>query len=131
MDFFLKIPEYTISPPTKDLNVTLCMALMSIFMVLGASIRFKKLSGWLKSFFQPVPMAVFTKVLDYFTRPVSLSLRLFGNIIGAFIVMKLLYFVLPVFIPAVFSIYFDLFDGILQAYVFVFLTSLYIAEAVE
>ena len=45
--------------------------------------------------------------------------------------MKLLEAVVPVVLPAVFSIYFDLFDGILQAYVFVFLTSLYIKEAIE
>jgi F-type H+-transporting ATPase subunit a len=45
--------------------------------------------------------------------------------------MELIYMAMPAFLPAAFSIYFDLFDGILQAYVFMFLTSLYIAEAVE
>jgi F-type H+-transporting ATPase subunit a len=58
-------------------------------------------------------------------------MRLFGNVLGAFVIMELLKMVVPVVIPAVFSLYFDLFDGLLQAYVFVFLTSLYISEAIE
>jgi F-type H+-transporting ATPase subunit a len=118
-------------PPTKSIFVTVPMALMTIVIVVGAGIRFKKFSGFLKSHVEPMAMALFTKVLDYFTRPISLSLRLFGNIMGAFIVMELLYSVFPYVVPAFASIYFDLFDGILQAYVFVFLTTLYIAEAIE
>ena len=66
-----------------------------------------------------------------FTRPLSLCMRLFGNVLGAFVIMELIKIVVPVFLPAVFSLYFDLFDGLLQAYVFVFLTSMYISEAIE
>ena len=58
-------------------------------------------------------------------------MRLFGNVIGAFVIMELLKMLVPVILPTVFSMYFDIFDGLLQAYVFVFLTSLYIKEAVE
>ena len=61
----------------------------------------------------------------------SFSIRLFGNIIGAFIIMKLIESVVPVAIPVALSLYFDIFDGFIQAYVFVFLTSLYIQEAIE
>lgn len=123
--------NFGIRPPTRDINVTACMAIISIVVVVISGIRFKKFSGWLKSFVEPLPIILPFKILDYFIRPLSLALRLFGNIIGAFIVMELLYIAMPVFLPAAFSIYFDLFDGILQAYIFVFLTSLYIAEAVE
>ena len=56
-------------------------------------------------------------------------MRLFGNVLGAFVVMELLKLVVPIFLPAVFSVYFDIFDGLIQA--FVFLTALYIGEAVE
>ena len=70
-------------------------------------------------------------ILEVFTRPLSLCMRLFGNVLGAFVIMELIKIVVPVFLPAVFSLYFDLFDGLLQAYVFVFLTSMYIAEAIE
>ena len=123
--------ELAIRPPTRDVNLTVTMALMSILLVLLSGIRFKGVKGWLHSHIEPVPIILPFKILDYFVRPLSLSMRLFGNVLGAFIVMELLYFSLPMVLPAAFSIYFDLFDGILQAYVFVFLTSLYIAEAIE
>ncbi|MBR5116833.1 MAG: F0F1 ATP synthase subunit A, partial [Lachnospiraceae bacterium] len=82
-------------------------------------------------FTQPIVIVTPFNILDLVTRPLSLCMRLFGNVLGAFVIMKLIEQVLPVFLPAVFSVYFDLFDGLLQAYVFVFLTSLYIKEAVE
>ena len=65
------------------------------------------------------------------TKPLSLCMRLFGNVLGAFVIMELLKMILPVGLPVVFSLYFDIFDGLLQAYVFVFLTSLYIDEITE
>ena len=58
-------------------------------------------------------------------------MRLFGNVLGAFVVMEILKLVVPIFLPAVFSVYFDIFDGLIQEFVFVFLTALYIGEAVE
>ncbi len=118
-------------PPTRNINVTACMAVMSICVVIYAGIRYKKMSGWLKSFVEPIPMMLPFKILDYGIKPLSLALRLFGNILGAFIVMELIYMAMPPVVPAVLSVYFDLFDGILQAYVFMFLTSLYIAEVIE
>ena len=50
---------------------------------------------------------------------------------GAAIIMELLYISIPIVLPGLVSVYFDIFDGVLQAYVFCFLTSLYIAEAIE
>lgn len=117
--------------PTKDLNVTAALAVMSIILVEGAGIYHKGVEKWLHSFIEPVPIVTPFNILDVFTRPLSLCMRLFGNVLGAFVIMELLKLVVPPIIPAVFSIYFDLFDGILQAYVFVFLTSLYIKEAIE
>ena len=70
-------------------------------------------------------------ILEVFIRPLSLCMRLFGNVLGAFVIMELVELVIPVGVPAILSLYFDFFDGLIQAYVFVFLTSLYIAEAVE
>ncbi len=117
--------------PTKDLNVTLALALMSIVLVQVAGIRAKGVKGWLHSFLEPIAIVTPFNILDLITRPLSLCMRLFGNVLGAFVIMKLIEQVLPVVLPAVFSLYFDLFDGLLQAYVFVFLTSLYIKEAIE
>ncbi|MDR1065812.1 MAG: F0F1 ATP synthase subunit A [Clostridiales bacterium] len=120
-----------ILPPTKNFNVTLCLAVFSMVIVIGAEFRYKGIKGWLKSFYKPTPVSAFIKILDYVVRPMSLCMRLFGNVLGALIVMELLYHAVPLFAPAVFGVYFDIFDGLLQAYVFVFLTALYIAEAVE
>lgn len=117
--------------PTKDLNVTLALAIMSIVLVQVAGIRAKGVKGWLHSFLEPIAIVTPFNILDLITRPLSLCMRLFGNVLGAFVIMKLIEQVLPVVLPAVFSVYFDLFDGLLQAYVFVFLTSLYIKEAIE
>ena len=70
-------------------------------------------------------------ILELFTRPLSLCMRLFGNVLGAFAVMKLIEAVLPVGLPVIFGVYFDVFDGLIQAYVFVFLTGLFISEQLE
>jgi F-type H+-transporting ATPase subunit a len=118
-------------PPTKDLNVTIGVAFMSIVVVQIAAIRKKKVGGWLKGFTKPIAVVTPFNILDLITRPLSLCMRLFGNVLGAFIIMELLKAVLPVVAPAALSIYFDIFDGLLQAYVFVFLTSKYISEAIE
>ena len=119
-------------PPTKDLNVTLALAVMSILLVQIAGIRAKGVKGWLKSFTQPIAIVTPFNILDLFTRPLSLCMRLFGNVLGAFVIMELIEtMVTKAALPALFSLYFDLFDGLLQAYVFVFLTSLYIKEAIE
>ncbi|PYG89533.1 F-type H+-transporting ATPase subunit a [Ruminiclostridium sufflavum DSM 19573] len=122
---------FKLRPPTRNINVTLCLAVMSICVVIYAGIRYKGVGGWLKSFAKPTPVMLPFNILDYLIKPASLALRLFGNILGAFIVMELIYMALPVFAPAFLSLYFDLFDGILQAYVFMFLTSIYISEALE
>ncbi len=118
-------------PPTKDLNVTAALAIMSIVLVQAASIRKKRVGGWLKSFTQPVALVTPINILELGIKPLSLCMRLFGNVLGAFVIMELLKSVVPVGLPAVFSLYFDLFDGFLQAYVFVFLTGMYIKEALE
>ncbi len=131
LEAFRYVNGINIRPPTKDINVTSCMAIMSILLVLFSGIIIRKPIGWIKSFVEPVPAIAPFKVMDYFIRPTSLCFRLFSNILGSFIVMELIYFAMPVFLPAALSIYFDLFDGVLQAYIFVFLTSLYIAEAVD
>ncbi len=118
-------------PPTKDLNVTAALAIMSIIIVQAAAIRKKRIGGWLKGFTHPVAIVTPINILELGIKPLSLCMRLFGNVVGAFVIMELLKTVVPLLVPAVFSLYFDIFDGLLQAYVFVFLTSMYIKEALE
>jgi F-type H+-transporting ATPase subunit a len=70
-------------------------------------------------------------LMEYVIRPTSLCLRLFGNILGGLIIMRLIEAVAPVAVPPVISLYFDFLDGLIQALVFAFLTTLFVAEAVE
>lgn len=118
-------------PPTKDLNVTAALSILSILLIQYANIHARGTRGWLKSFAQPVAVVTPINILELVIRPLSLCMRLFGNVLGAFVVMELLKLLVPVIIPIPFSLYFDIFDGFIQAYVFVFLTSLFIKEAVE
>jgi F-type H+-transporting ATPase subunit a len=68
-------------------------------------------------------------LMEYLIRPTSLCLRLFGNILGGFIIMRLVESVVPFFLPPLLSLYFDFLDGLIQALVFTFLTVLFVAEA--
>ena len=123
--------NFEIVPPTKDLNVTATMGMMSVLLILFCGIAYKGLGGWLKGFIKPSPIMAPFHVLDYGIRTLSLSFRLFGNILAGFIIMELVYIFIPPIIPAAFSSFFDIFDGLLQAYIFVFLSSMYISEAIE
>ncbi len=120
-------------PPTKSMQDTAAMALTSIILVEIAGIREKGLGGHLKSFAKPVAIVTPINILEIIIKPLSLCMRLFGNVIGAFIIMELLKSIIffKIGVSLAFSLYFDLFDGFLQAYIFVFLTAMYINEAVE
>ena len=118
-------------PPTKDLNVTAALAIMSIVLIEYAGIHQKCVMRWLKCFAESISCVAPINVLELFIKPLSLCMRLFGNVLGAFVIMELIEYIMPVGLPVVFSMYFDIFDGLIQAYVFVFLTGLFIKEAME
>ena len=124
-------PLFEIKPPTRDINITAAFAVSTITSVIFSRFRYKGPLGFLKSLFKPVAFMLPFNLLEYIVRPLSLCLRLFGNILGAFIIMRLLEALVPVLIPPIFGLYFDLFDGMLQTIVFVFLSTIFIAEAVE
>ena len=109
---------FGLKSPTKDVGVT-------------GALHAKGVKGFLKSFAEPIPLMLPMNILEIFIRPLSLCMRLFGNILGAFVIMELIKIVAPLLVPVPLSLYFDLFDGFIQAYVFVFLTSLFIKESVE
>ncbi|WP_312493591.1 F0F1 ATP synthase subunit A [Anaerosporobacter sp.] len=118
-------------PPTKDLNVTAMLGIMSIILIEVAGFRKKGVKGWFKSFAEPMPIVLPINILEVFIKPLSLCMRLFGNVLGSFVIMELIKTIVPAVIPVVFSSYFDIFDGLIQAYVFVFLTALFVKEATE
>ena len=118
-------------PPTKDLTVTIALAAMSIILIQFAGIYARGVKGWVKSFAEPVAIMTPFNILELIIKPLSLCMRLFGNVLGAFVIMELIKQLIPVALPVPFSLYFDVFDGLIQAYVFAFLTSLFIKEAIE
>ncbi|MDR3123087.1 MAG: F0F1 ATP synthase subunit A [Treponema sp.] len=124
-------PPFSLRPPTRDINLTAAMALLSILVVLVSGLRARGLKGWCKNLLSPVPMMLPFNLLEYIIRPTSMCLRLFGNILGGLIIMLLIEGAAPIAIPPVASLYFDFLDGFIQALVFTFLTTLFIAEAVE
>ena len=95
-------------PPTKALNVTAALAVMSIILVEYSGIHAKGVKGWVKSFVEPSPIIAPINVMELFIKPLSLCMRLFGNVLGAFVIMELLKIVVPLFVPVVFSCYFDM-----------------------
>jgi len=130
-DVLLKLPAIRLFPPTKDINITLGFAVFSIGMVLYKTMKVKKFKRGLHTFIEPVSLMLPFKMLDYAVRPLSLTLRMFGNITAAYIMMEIIYLAFPLVIPGIMSLYFDIFDGLLQAVIFTFLMTMYMAEALE
>ncbi|MDR1411999.1 MAG: F0F1 ATP synthase subunit A [Spirochaetaceae bacterium] len=124
-------PPFVIKPPARDINFTAALAILSILLVLIGGLRARGFGGWCKNLFHPVPMMLPFNLMEYIIRPTSLCLRLFGNILGGFIIMRLIEAVVPIALPPLLSLYFDFLDGLIQALVFAFLTTLFVAEAVE
>lgn len=122
---------FGITPPTKDLNVTAGLALMSCGLIYGSSFRYKGLKGGLHKFLEPTPLLLPINLMEVIIRPLSLCMRLFGNVLGAFIIMELIKLAIPVGLPLAASMYFDVFDGIIQTVVFVFLTAMFTQETME
>ncbi len=120
-----------IGPSTRGMAIPVALAIMTILLTIGAGIQKKGIMGFIKSLFQPIFVLFPFKVLEFFIKPLSLSMRLFGNILGAYVLMEMILHNLPVILPSFACLYFDLFDGLLQVFVFVLLTALYIAEEVE
>ena len=129
--FMGELTNGLIAPPARSLGVAVALALMTIVIAVAAGIYKKGLIGFIKRLFKPLPFLFPFNLLEFITKPLSLSMRLFGNILGAYILMELLFANLPWAVPSIACLYFDLFDGGLQAYIFVFLTVLYIKEEIK
>lgn len=122
---------FGLRPPTADYGTTLCIALVTFVMIQYAAIRYKKW-GAFTDLFQPFFLFFPINVISEFATPVSLSLRLFGNVLAGTVMMALYYGLIPVFfkfgIPSFLHIYFDMFSGAIQAYVFCMLTMVFVSD---
>ena len=122
---------FGLTPPTKDISVTAALAVMSMLLIYGAQFRYNGLLGGMKKFAEPMPLLVPINLMEVIIRPLALCMRLFSNVLGAFIIMEMIKLLVPAVVPAVLSIYFDLFDGLIQMVVFVFLTTLFTGEGIK
>lgn len=122
-------------PPTADFATTLAFALITFFMIHGFGIRSKGIK-YFKGFLEPIPFLLPINIVGELATPVSLSFRLFGNILGGTIIMGLVYAMFPkivIFlgIPAALHCYFDVFAGVLQAFIFTMLSMTFVSSAME
>lgn len=100
---------FGLRPPTKDLGVTATLAIFAILLIQISSVKERGGKGWLHSFVEPMPLLLPINILELFIKPLSLCMRLFGNVLGAFVVMELVKLVIPVGIPAGFKLLFRYF----------------------
>ncbi len=124
---------FGLRPPTADFGVTLPIALITFVMIQYQGIKYQKW-GRLKGMFEPFFLFFPVNVISEFATPISLSLRLFANIMSGTMMMALIYGLLGkiAFIwPAALHAYMDVFAGALQAYVFAMLTMAFVASAAE
>lgn len=120
-----------VAPPSKDPVFPITLALFTVVYVIFTGIRLVGIKGFWGSLIYPKAALLPFKILDYIIKPISLSLRLFGNIFGAFILMEFIYIIIPFIVPGILGIWFDLIDGILQGAVFAYLSAVYIGEIIE
>lgn len=119
-------------PPATDINFTIALALMSFVLINAFGFYYTGFFGRLKWFLKPKAFMLPINVVTHAVIPVSLSFRLFGNMFAGMVVMNLLYGVvyLSFGIPAVLSIYFNLFHVGIQTYIFLVLTMSFMEETV-
>ncbi len=120
--------------PTADYGITLLLGLVTFALIHINGIKRHKI-GHFTSWFQPLPLLFPINVIGDLATPLSLSLRLFGNVMSGTVMIGLWYGMLPWFmklgIPAFLHAYFDLFSGAIQTYVFCMLTMVYIRDKME
>lgn len=117
-----------LSSPTNDLNTTVALALVSSFLVHVLYIRNQGPKKYFKHFFEPFTLFFPINILEEFTKPLTLSFRLFGNILAGEILMEVLYQLVPAIVPFVWLV-FSLVIGLIQAFIFTILTTSYLAPS--
>ncbi|MDR0273442.1 MAG: F0F1 ATP synthase subunit A [Clostridiales bacterium] len=121
-------------PPTADWGMTFPLALSSFFLIQFAGVRHRPKAYLRGIFLEPVFIFAPLNIIGELARPVSMSFRIFGNVLGGMILMSLLYAMtgwLAIGLPAFLHMYFDLFAGVLQAIIFTMLSITFVGIAAE
>jgi F-type H+-transporting ATPase subunit a len=123
--------DHLLSVPTADTNLTYALAAVTIVSVWAYGIRQKGLGGYLKHFFEPFPVMFPLNLLEELIKPITLALRLFGNIFAGGIMLALIG-MMPFWIAWGPTVLWKGFGGaiaVIQAFIFALLTVLYFAMA--
>lgn len=123
---------FGLRPPTADYGVTLPLGIITFFLIQYNNVRYNKF-GAFTDLFKPIPLLFPINLIGEIAVPFSLSLRLFGNVLSGTVMMSLIYSLLSKFAigwPGILHIYFDLFSGAIQTYVFCMLTMVFITQKV-
>lgn len=125
----IQLPEGELAAPTNDINVTVALALLTSVSYFYAGIS-KKGIGYFARYVEPTPILLPINILEDFTKPLSLSFRLFGNILADELVVSVFALLVPILIPLpVMTL--GLFASSVQALIFSTLSAAYIGEALE
>ncbi|MDF9825719.1 F-type H+-transporting ATPase subunit a [Breznakia sp. PF5-3] len=128
-----------LQPPTSNISVTITLTLMFIVLIHGSDIKLHGIKGKIKAWMEPMAGLFILNVIGDLATPISLTLRLFGNLLGGTIIISLLYFMIESLLPfsgVLFAVtpflhmYFDIFTAFMQMYIFFTLTSFYLADAI-
>lgn len=122
---------FGIRPPTADFGITLPLGVMTFLIIQYNNVKRNKMQA-LTNLFQPMPLLFPINLIGEIAVPFSLGLRLFGNVLSGTVIMALFYGMVPILLkigfPAVLHVYFDVFSGCIQAYVFCMLTMVYVND---
>ena len=127
-----------IKPPTGDYSVSIAIALITFFVVQAYAIKKVGVGHYFKGYAKPFAFILPINLIERIMLPISLSLRLFGNMVAGIVIIELIYESLghlngfaQLVIPIPVHLYFDLFDGIIQMVIFVMLTMINIKVIAE
>ena len=125
----IELPAGELAAPTNDINTTVALSLLTSFAYFYAGLS-KKGLGYFKRYVQPIPLLLPINILEDFTKPLSLSFRLFGNVLADELTITVLTGLVPLVIPLPIMLL-GIFAGSVQALIFSTLAAAYIAEALE
>jgi F-type H+-transporting ATPase subunit a len=125
----IHLPSGELAAPTNDINTTVALALLTSLAYFYAGFR-KRGLGYLAKYIEPTPILLPINILEDFTKPLSLSFRLFGNILADELVVGVLVLLVPFIVPIPVMLL-GLFTSAIQALVFATLAAVYIGEALE
>jgi len=125
----IELPHGELGAPTNDINTTAGLALLTSVAYFYAGIN-KRGLGYFSKYVQPTPILLPINILEDFTKPLSLSFRLFGNILADELVVAVLISLVPLVVPIP-LIFLGLFTSAIQALIFATLSGAYIGEAME